>query len=205
MAMIDNPDHPWADGPPEPPDPVKMPEGLWSAALRVLDPQPVSTMVSSVQFQLMHGMEELNKLSYLRVDGAPLWSRQSFQALQGAMLDANKATKPPAPTGIAEVSRALVTALVDELSEALDGCDHSVGICMCDDIGVLAELKLALDGKLTCPQCGGDTYIFDEAVYAEKFAGLDSDEQRYGDSESLGYVTCPTCTGAGVVRTEDAK
>jgi hypothetical protein len=78
-----------------------------------------------------------------------------------------------------KVSRDLLKAAVEYLSEDL-GCDHSVGICMCDLVGVVQELNLALDGKATCTACAGDGFLF---------LHNDFDNQ----------YNCPACNGKGVV------
>jgi hypothetical protein len=140
-----------------------MPETLWSAALREMD---------------------------------PVWHPVTPDYIKRCQ-ENNQAT---------DVPRALVQGVVKYLSEDL-GCDHSVGICMCSTIGVVQELKLALEGKLTCHGCGGDGFDWNKARHQvecqriakeQGFSSWKEVADMYGDSP--GYITCPECNGAGYVR-----
>jgi hypothetical protein len=76
----------------------------------------------------------------------------------------------------AELMRGLVAGLT-ELQQAIGGCDHSVGICGCEQTDRLEQLKLALVGEKFCPDCGGD--------------GV--------DWNTVEPRTCPRCDGKGKV------
>ena len=62
-----------------------------------------------------------------------------------------------------DLSEDTLKALVADLRECVDGCDHSVGICMCSEVGVLEELERRSRGKMTCPKCHGDGFTWREA------------------------------------------
>jgi hypothetical protein len=105
-----------------------------------------------------------------------------------------------------DVPRKLIEAIIEYLSEDLC-CDHSVGICMCSAAGIVQELHLALEGKLTCHKCGGEGFTWNEARHRDeclrlaKKHGYKTWQEAagiYGDSP--GFDTCPECTGAGHVR-----
>lgn len=72
--------------------------------------------------------------------------------------------------------RQLVEGLIDFFQES-GGCDHSVGICCCAEEQALSELKLALEGKQSCPQCHGE--------------GFDVQDDQ--------FVNCPRCDSSGAV------
>lgn len=92
-----------------------------------------------------------------------------------------------------DVPPTLLQGIVELLSEDL-GCDHSVGICMCDTVGIVQELNLALEGKRTCPTCAGDGMVWDQAK-ADAFI-----EQNPGISDCFaGYTDCPNCGRSGSV------
>lgn len=88
-----------------------------------------------------------------------------------------------------DVSEALVTAIVDYIMEGDPFCDHSVGICQCDTRGVVAELKLWLEHKETCPVCHGDGFVYSQEMYDQRAAEATPDEIE-GLGEQLGYVAC---------------
>lgn len=60
-----------------------------------------------------------------------------------------------------DFSRGFIEALVEEIEAGEPFCDHAVGICSCDTLSVLADLKLRLDGRMTCPECCGDGFVED--------------------------------------------
>ena len=200
MAIeLGNEDRPWAAQPvwlEEPEELVVMPEGLWSAALRELDPQPVDMMVAKLRFFLTQIDSGLTAVE---------WDGVSVKILRETVEKAVAATRPEFAKTTVEVPRKLLEPLIEYMGEGLDGCDHQVGICMCESMALYAELKLALDGKLTCRSCGGDQYTWDEGVFLEKTAeiaavtGEDLDELR-SNGQDYGNVKCPECSGAGVVR-----
>jgi hypothetical protein len=112
------------------------------------------------------------------------------------------------PQAESEYPRKLVEAVVEYLAEGLDGCDHSVGICMCASIAVYEELTLNLAGKQTCPGCGGEGFTYDQATYekakAEYLAKWDG-EMRWDISDSEGYVPCERCDKKGTVPLEEEE
>ena len=57
------------------------------------------------------------------------------------------------------------------------------------------KLKLSLDGKLTCTQCGGGGPIWDRELH-------DREQAKVQGTPAADYdnVVCPTCAGAGVTR-----
>lgn len=82
-----------------------------------------------------------------------------------------------------DVSENLVRAVVEHLDEADLGCDHSVGICCCSALATLHELRLWLDHKRTCPECGGE---------GAKFVGFKTVVYEGETIEIDDYETCPT-------------
>lgn len=90
----------------------------------------------------------------------------------------------------------LIDGLIAYFSEDL-GCDHSVGICMCGIIGLVAELKLAKMGKTYCSDCHGDGQIWSQETHDEALKR----DPRYAeyDSDGLGYAECAKCNGVGIV------
>ena len=202
---VDNEDHPWAAQPvwlEEPDEVVEIPEALWSAALRQLDPIPVDMMVAKLRFflaQLDTGLKTVE------------WDGVALKILRDTVDKAIAATRPMiVDNNLSEVPRKLLEPLIAYMGEGLDGCDHQVGICMCESLALHAELKLALDGKLTCRSCGGDQYTWDEGVFLERTAeiaqmtGEDLADLRM-NGQDYGNVKCPECDGAGVVRIKEAK
>ena len=143
--------------PPEPVDPVRVPETLWSVAMRLMDPRPPRSVVEE------------------------------------------KVQSPDYPT---EIPRALVEGIVAHLKDGIEGCHHAVNECQCELIAVVGELELALKGEMTCGECHGDTFVFDEATYQNALANRTDEERNWAPEESLGHVNCPVCRGAGVVRME---
>lgn len=108
-----------------------------------------------------------------------------------------------------DVSRKFLRALIEHIGDGLDGCDHAVNICQCEAIALHNELKLALDGKLTCPLCGGEGYRWDEQMYLAKTAAIarktgEPLAELRADGQDYGNVTCVKCGGAGLVRVEEA-
>lgn len=202
---VDNPDPPMALPPDEPDDneTMQIDVRLFSDALRELDPIPVVTIFGQVRWLVARVRAELEK---------PAVGQDEIEAVGGLLTDIlnevdqyrQRLTYP------FDVSRGFVKALTSELGAGLDGCDHSVGICMCGTIGLHTELKLALEGKLTCPQCGGAGFIWDPDVEKAEIdkaiaAGQDPDEVHYALDGWAGNVACPKCGGYGVVRLEEMK
>jgi hypothetical protein len=96
---------------------------------------------------------------------------------------------PVGSKGHGDVPKELISILVDYLGEDL-GCDHSVGICCCGTAALVAELRLALDGKQSCRACGGDGTGWDQALYESRRGGYSAD--------FAGMVKCPDCDGTGI-------
>lgn len=116
--------------------------------------------------------------------------REAMEAIAGA---------EPARYGkdTVDVTRRFVQALVDEINDGDPFCDHSVGICSCAVQGVLEELELALEGKQTCSNCGGEGVVYDEAKYNEAKAEAEKDGWTVDDY--AGAIKCPKCDGSGRV------
>lgn len=142
---------------------VTMPDALWSAALREMDPLPPP--VDDTHLKRLAESRSVN-----------------------------------------DVPRSLVEAAIEYLSEDLV-CDHNVGICMCSTAAVVDELRLALDGKLTCHTCGGEGFTWNENRHRAECQKL-ATHHGYKDwkeaadvlGDSPGYATCPECEGSGHVR-----
>lgn len=98
---------------------------------------------------------------------------------------------------VEELPRTLVAELVEWLRLDL-GCDHSVGICYCREAGLVEALMLAFEGKIVCPACLGDGYLWDQAAwdkanaYCERVLGMTA-------SDSDGMVPCTTCHCSGKI------
>jgi len=60
-----------------------------------------------------------------------------------------------------ELSVTTLDSLIADMGEVVEGCDHSVGICMCREIAVLEGIRLARDGKKVCPSCQGEGLVYD--------------------------------------------
>lgn len=76
------------------------------------------------------------------------------------------------------LDREFAQTILDNAKKSLKesgGCDHSVGICACDEIDAVTLLSLSLAGLTWCKKCGGDGFEFIE------------DEQE----------TCTRCGGKG--------
>jgi hypothetical protein len=194
MAMhVDNPDPPEAAGPPIPEEYVELPEELWSATVRELDPRPVQAVLSQVRFYIAQVQRELETST----DTKKVVKMR--EALANAVNEMGPQKRYP-PGLVADVPRPMIEALIPYLREYDEPGDRSVGIYPNGWCELAGELELALDGKLTCRKCGGEQYVWDEDVYREKFAALSAEDQRYNDCQDYGNVTCPECGGAGVVR-----
>ena len=99
---------------------------------------------------------------------------------------------------LTDIPVSLLDGLIELFSEDL-GCDHSVGICMCGLVALVAELKLAKMGKTYCPNCHGDGYVWSQEMY-DKYA---KDHDGYGyDFDSEGNVACGVCNKTGIVSTD---
>lgn len=97
---------------------------------------------------------------------------------------------------LTDVPESLIDGLIEYFSEDL-GCDHSVGICMCGLVNLVASLRLAKMGKTYCPDCNGDGDVWsketrDAAIKANPCCA------DY-DTDSLGYSECSTCNRTGFV------
>lgn len=80
-----------------------------------------------------------------------------------------------------DLPRELVAGLLTYLSEDVDGCDHSTGVCTCDVDEAAYMLRLTLAGEQVCPRCHGEGMV------------------EYADH---GMATCPRCFTSGVCRIE---
>jgi RecJ-like exonuclease len=94
--------------------------------------------------------------------------------------------------------------VVEYLSQDL-GCDHSVNICMCSTIGIVQELNMAMEGKLACPRCGGEGFVWDDKAFEDAVRQTAahfqiSDKEARWECEMAGNVKCPECDSAGYVR-----
>lgn len=98
------------------------------------------------------------------------------------------------------VNTSLVQALLAYFEEGFDGCDHSVNICQCATASLVQELRLILDGKVTCAACGGDGHLWSQEKADKEGRRL---EMEYGvgrfdyDTGSLGMYACPACNSTG--------
>ena len=128
----------------------------------------------------------------------------------GAALEEINPLKQRDHKSTTDVSRKLLQVMAEELRENDEPGDRSVGISANGWAELAGELELAMDGKLTCRECGGEGYVGDEAQYKNevkriaKETGESERDVRNAESDWLGNQTCPTCNGAGVVRMEVA-
>lgn len=97
-----------------------------------------------------------------------------------------------------DVNRSLIEAMVEYLDGADLFCDHGVGICSCSSLALLAELRLLLEGKVTCRACGGEGFTWNQETHDREVALIGG---AY-DGE-YGYVPCEICKSAGWVRLEE--
>jgi hypothetical protein len=102
------------------------------------------------------------------------------------------------PEDSIDVSPAYLSALIAELSEGVDGCDHSVGICMCAEVAIIDELHLRLDGKMTCRVCGGDGVTYREE-HTARCATLTAEGYECHDEH---LFRCPTTEPFAVLTKE---
>jgi hypothetical protein len=202
---VDNPDHPWAAGPPVTldEDDVTLPSALWSAVLREMDPHPVSGVMNQIQWRLQLIAAELDKFDEVPPGREMDW----LVELQQMVTHATRETQPKPVLGCEDVPRELLDAVIAYLKENHEPPDTSVGIWG-NGWGELAyELALAREGKLTCRDCS-EGFTWDEGVFLEKTAeiaaktGEDLDELRR-DGQDYGNVICPKCSGTTVVRMEE--
>lgn len=111
---------------------------------------------------------------------------------------------------VTDVNRSLIEALVEYLEGGELTCDHAVNICNCGPAQAHYELKLLLDGKLVCRQCGGEGFVWDQAHYDAEVAkyaawsGVTEGEIRAERDDDAGNIQCPTCKGAGVTRAAES-
>ena len=107
---------------------------------------------------------------------------------------------------VTDVNRSLLVAMVEYFDGADLFCDHAVGICSCAAIAVHQELKLFLEGMLTCRACGGEGITWDEDRFKVEIAkiaaadGITEAQARDMCGEGPGFVQCETCGGNGIVR-----
>jgi hypothetical protein len=107
---------------------------------------------------------------------------------------------------VCDVPRDLIEAMIAYLREGAEGPDYSVGIYGNGWAELAAELNLALEGKLTCRNCGGEGINWDEAQWKREIERIAKEtgrsvgeiEEEYGDWP--GNIKCETCDGAGIVR-----
>jgi peptide subunit release factor 1 (eRF1) len=102
-----------------------------------------------------------------------------------------------------DVPPAMIEGVIEYLSEDL-GCDHAVNICTCGTQGLVYELKLALEGKMTCKLCSGDGQTWSKTRYAREIKRVAKEQgvpvaQIECDGEGFGYETCKACNGSGAV------
>jgi len=97
---------------------------------------------------------------------------------------------------LTDIPMSLLDGLIELFSEDL-GCDHSVGICMCGIIALVAELKLAKMGKMYCPDCHGDGDVWSQEAHDEALKR--NPERAEYDTDSLGYIECAKCNRTGIV------
>lgn len=126
---------------------------------------------------------------------------------ENLLADAGRLLAPPNPTSDeTDVPRALLEAIVGYFSEDL-GCDHSVGICMCELVDLVGDLKLALDGRRRCPECAGDGAVYSQTAYVEAVRdyaakhGISLDEAWRDVPDMAGMVKCLSCGSNGSVPT----
>lgn len=110
------------------------------------------------------------------------------------------------PESVSDYPVELIDGIIAYFREA-GGCDHSVGICACEEEAVAQELMLLKDGKATCRKCGGDGYVWDEDKYLAAVEKARAENSPWDVSEGEGNVACPGCDGAGITRIdrEEAK
>lgn len=107
---------------------------------------------------------------------------------------------------VSDVNRSLLVAMVEYFDGADLFCDHAVGICSCVAIAVHEELKMFLQGMLTCRACGGEGMTWDEAKFKTEIAKIAERDEvteaqtREIHGEGPGFVQCETCGGNGIVR-----
>lgn len=128
--------------------------------------------------------------------------------LPGALYRAALEALIPSLDAATELPREFVRMLAEEIEANDVSCDHSVGICACGEAATLAELKLRLDGMMTCPECGGEGFTWDERVYVLRIKGYvslhgGSEAEARGALGDDGYATCPRCKGKCVVAVEE--
>ncbi len=91
-----------------------------------------------------------------------------------------------------DVPTRLVRGLIEHIEEGDLTDDHSVGICMCAEIGVVRELRLWLNERRTCPKCSGEMFVVQ----------YDLDRVDHELDEGWHLVRCPECQGRGDVALE---
>lgn len=108
-----------------------------------------------------------------------------------------------------DVPRPLIEMLLKYFEDCIDGgCDHEVNVCTCEYQGAAKEIRLLLQGKITCPQCGGDGFVWDKERYDANVAALMAEngwtrgqvEEVHADEP--GYADCPTCAKTHTVTVE---
>lgn len=106
-----------------------------------------------------------------------------YEEALGALRDA---VSHEAYKGYVEVPQTLFQAVLDNLKEMYEGCDHSVGICMCSELLMVRELVLADNGRESCRSCAGEGFV------AWKVSGTLMEGNLVWEDR-----TCPKCQGVG--------
>jgi hypothetical protein len=108
-----------------------------------------------------------------------------------------------------DVSRAFLVALIEHLGDGLDGCDHRTGICQCEALAIHAELKLALAGELSCPDCKGEGFTWSEDTMNARIEAAAAETGESAEElrkewwiQHWGNEKCARCGSSGVVRRE---
>jgi hypothetical protein len=107
-----------------------------------------------------------------------------------------------------DVSRSFLAELIEEVEATEPVCDHSVGICACSEAATLAELKLRLEGMMSCPECHGEgatwseTALSDALRYYSHRHNVSREDAHAALGDDPGYVKCSRCEGAGRVPEE---
>ena len=99
-----------------------------------------------------------------------------------------------------EVDLTFARSLKRELENTEPVCDHSVGICCCETVGMMEDLVLAIDGLERCGECSGEGWVYIEE-HREPCARWASEGMDCFDSH---MVDCPKCHRKGVVAADQA-
>lgn len=91
-----------------------------------------------------------------------------------------------------DVPTRLIRALIEHLEEGDLVDDHSVGICVCEELAILRELRLWMSERRSCPKCGGEMFVVQ----------YDLDPVDPVEDDGWHIVRCPECKGRGDVPLE---